>query len=76
MKVLSEAHRDATSEEDSSAVDVAPAWTLKNPVTLSQIEAEPSLRTMPLVRLEFSVMPVDKKEFDTIIAMGAGTVKV
>lgn len=77
MKVLSEAHRDATTEEDWSAVDVAPAWTLKKPVTLSQIKAEPSLRTMQLVRLgRLSVMPVEKSEFDTIVSMGAGTVKV
>ena len=51
MKVLSEPHPDTTSEENWTAVDVAPAWGLKSPVSLSRIKAEPSLRNMPLVRL-------------------------
>jgi predicted RNA-binding protein with PUA-like domain len=77
MKVLSEAHQDTTTKEDWSAVDVSPAWTLKAPVTLAQIKAEPSLRTMQLVRLgRLSVMPVEKAQFDAIVSMGKGTVKV
>jgi predicted RNA-binding protein with PUA-like domain len=77
MKVLSEAHRDATSDEDWSAVDVAPAWALKSPVPLSKIKAEPALRNMHLVRLgRLSVMPVEKKEFDIIVSLGAGISKL
>lgn len=77
MKVLSEAHPDTTSGEDWSAVDVAPAWTLRSPVTLSRIKAEPALRNMQLVRLgRLSVMPVEQKELDLIVTMGEGTVKV
>jgi predicted RNA-binding protein with PUA-like domain len=78
MKVLSEAHADRTSQEEIwSAVDVAPAWTLKSPVTLSTIKAEPSLRNMQLVRLgRLSVMPVEKKEFDTIVSLGGGISKL
>ncbi len=74
MKVLSEAHPDRTSEEEIwSAVDVAPAWTLKKPVTLSTIKAEPLLRNMQLVRLgRLSVMPVEKEDFDTIVSLGGG----
>ena len=77
MKVLSEAHPDTTSEEDWSAVDVAPAWALKSPVPLSKIKAEPALRNMQLVRLgRLSVMPVEKKEFDIIVSMGEGISKL
>jgi predicted RNA-binding protein with PUA-like domain len=77
MKVLSEAHADTTTEEDWSAVDVAPAWSLKSPVALSRIKAEPALRNMQLVRLgRLSVMPVEKKEFDLIVTMGEGTAKI
>jgi predicted RNA-binding protein with PUA-like domain len=77
MKVLSEAHPDTTSEEDWSAVDVAPAWALKSPVPLSRIKAEPALRNMQLVRLgRLSVMPVEKKEFDIIVSLGEGISKL
>jgi predicted RNA-binding protein with PUA-like domain len=78
MKILSEPFPDKTSEEDIwSAVDVAPAWTLKSPVTLSRIKAEPSLRNIHLVREgRLSVMPLEKEAFDTIVAMGGGTAKL
>ena len=78
MKVLSEAHPDRTSKEEIwSAVDVAPAWTLKSPVTLSKIKAEPSLRNMQLVRVgRLSVMPLEKKEFDIIVSLGGGISKL
>jgi predicted RNA-binding protein with PUA-like domain len=74
MKVVSDPHPDATAGEESwSAVDVAPAWTLKSPVPLSRIKAEPSLRDIPLVRLgRLSVMPLEKKDFDAIVSMGGG----
>ena len=77
MKVVSEAHQDRTSDEDWSAVDVAPAWTLSNPVTLSRIKAEPSLKNIPLVRLgRLSVMPLEKADFDFIVSLGGGTRKL
>jgi predicted RNA-binding protein with PUA-like domain len=77
MKVLSDAYPDRTAEgEDWSAVDAAPVWTLKNPVTLARIKAEPSLTTIPLVRLgRLSVMPLQKADFDTIVSLGGGTGK-
>jgi len=57
--------------------DVAPAWGLKNPVTLASIKAEPSLGNIYLVRMgRLSVMPLEKKEFDTIVSMGGGRAKV
>jgi predicted RNA-binding protein with PUA-like domain len=75
MKVLSEAYADTTAEEDMwSAVDVAPAWVLKNPVPLARIKAEPSLKNIHLVRVaRLSVMPLEKNEFDAIVSMGGGT---
>jgi predicted RNA-binding protein with PUA-like domain len=78
MKILSEPHADATAEEDIwSAVEVAPAWTLKNPVTLSRIKAEPALKDIHLVREgRLSVMPLEKKDFDLIVSLGGGTVKL
>jgi predicted RNA-binding protein with PUA-like domain len=78
MRILSEPFPDKTSEEEIwSAVDVAPAWTLKSPVTLSRIKAEPSLRSIHLVREgRLSVMPLEKEAFDTIVAMGGGTARL
>lgn len=74
MKVVSEPYADRTAEEEIwSAVDVAPAWTLKSPVTLARIKAEPSLRNIHLVRVgRLSVMPLEKQEFDAIVSLGGG----
>jgi len=77
MTVLSEPHGDATSDEDWTAIDVAPAWTLKKPVTLAAIKAEPSLKSLHLVREgRLSVMPLEKKDFDFIVSLGGGPVKL
>jgi predicted RNA-binding protein with PUA-like domain len=78
MKILSEPHPDASADEDMwSAVDVAPAWALKSPVTLAQVKAEPSLKDIHLVREgRLSVMPLEKKDFDFIVSLGGGTVKL
>lgn len=74
MKVLSDAYPDRTAEgEDWSAVDAAPEWKLKTPVTLARIKAEPSLVNIALVRLgRLSVMPLEKADFDTIVSLGGG----
>jgi predicted RNA-binding protein with PUA-like domain len=78
VKILSEPHPDTTSEEDIwSAIDIAPAWTLKSPVMLSRIKAEPSLKDIHLVREgRLSVMPLVKKDFDFIVSLGGGTVRL
>ncbi len=78
MKILSEAYADKTAEEEGwSAIDVAPAWALKSPVTLSTIKAEPSLKDIYLVRVaRLSVMPLEKEEFETIVSLGGGIVKL
>jgi predicted RNA-binding protein with PUA-like domain len=77
VKILSEPHADTTSEDDIwTAVDVAPAWTLKTPVTLARIKAEPSLKNIHLVREgRLSVMPLEKKDFDFIVSLGGGTAR-
>jgi len=74
MKILSEAYSDKTADEEGwSAVDVAPAWGLKGPVTLAAIKAEPSLKNIYLVRVaRLSVMPLEKVEFEKIVSMGGG----
>ncbi len=78
VKITSDPYPDTTAEEEIwTAVDVAPAWTLKSPVTLSTIKAEPSLENIHLVREgRLSVMPLDKKAFDFIVSLGGGTVKL
>ena len=78
MKVLSAAYPDATADEEGwSAVDVAPAWALKKPVTLAQVKAEPSLKDIYLVRVaRLSVMPLEKEAFDTIVSLGGGAAKL
>jgi len=78
MKILSEAYPDSTADEEIwSAIDVAPAWKLNSPVTLSSIKAEPSLKDIHLVRVaRLSVMPLEKEAFDRIVAMGDGTAKI
>jgi predicted RNA-binding protein with PUA-like domain len=77
-KVLSDPYPDTTAaDEDWTAVDLAPAWTLKSPVTLPVIKAEGSLKNIRLVREgRLSVMPLEKKEFDTIVSLGGGTSKL
>jgi predicted RNA-binding protein with PUA-like domain len=74
MKILSEAYPDTTAAEEGwSAIDVAPAWSLKSPVTLASIKAEPSLKNTYLVRVaRLSVMPLEKEESEKIVAMGGG----
>jgi predicted RNA-binding protein with PUA-like domain len=77
MKILSEPYAERTAEEPIwSAVDVSPVWTLKIPVPLSRIKAEPSLRNIQLVRVaRLSVMPLEKQQFQTIVSMGGGAAK-
>jgi predicted RNA-binding protein with PUA-like domain len=78
MTIRSEAYTDQTAGEETwSAIEVAPAWALKNPVSLSRIKAEPSLRQIHLVRVSrLSVMPLEKEQFQRIISMGGGKVRL
>ena len=68
-KVIKEAYPDPTDEQ-WTAVDIAPLEPLKKPVTLAQMKAEKKLSGMALIRIgRLSVSPVTKQEYDIIIKM-------
>jgi predicted RNA-binding protein with PUA-like domain len=72
-KVTREVYPDPTTEDERwVVVDLAPVKPLREPVGLAAIKAEPSLRDIPLVRqVRLSVMPLTKRAFDRILALGA-----
>lgn len=71
-RVLSAPHPDPTAADgDWSAVDVEPAYALRDPVTLARIKQERSLRGMVLLKQSrLSVQPVEPDEFAAIVALG------
>ena len=70
-RVVREAYADPTSDEDWSAVDLAPVSALVLPVTLATIKGTPALANMALVRKSrISVVPVTRTELARILAMG------
>lgn len=73
-KVVKEAYQDpTTTDERWVVVDLAPVETLKTPVTLETIKADPLLQDIALVRQgRLSVMPLKQVEFDRILALGTG----
>ncbi|WP_293741605.1 EVE domain-containing protein [uncultured Pedobacter sp.] len=72
-KVVKEFYQDPTTDDANwVVVDLAPVETLKNPVSLEQIKAEPSLADISLIRQgRLSVMPLKATEFDKILEMGS-----
>src|SRR3546814_1350738 len=72
--LVTEAYQDpTTTDERWVVVDLAPVETLKRPVTLEVIKADPQLQDVALVRQgRLSVMPLKREEFDRIVALGAG----
>ncbi|CAH0258213.1 MULTISPECIES: EVE domain-containing protein [Pedobacter] len=72
-KVVREFYQDPTTDDANwVVVDLSPVESLKNPVSLEQIKAEPSLVDISLVRQgRLSVMPLKAEEFDKILEMGA-----
>ena len=72
-KVTRTAYQDPKTDEDWSAVDVAPVKKLKKPVTLAQIKAHPKLSKMALVKKSrISVVPVTEEELALVLEL-AGT---
>ncbi|MFB2119506.1 EVE domain-containing protein [Parapedobacter sp. 2B3] len=73
-KVVTEAYQDPTTADARwVVVDLAPEETLKKPVTLEVIKADPQLQDIALVRQgRLSVMPLKREEFDRIVALGNG----
>ena len=73
VKVVAEAHPDSTDSTGVwQCVDVAAVKGFARPVTLAEIKAEPSLKSMVLVRnSRLSVQPVSSAEWNKVCAMGA-----
>ncbi|GGC16675.1 ubiquinol-cytochrome c reductase [Parapedobacter defluvii] len=73
-KVVKEHYQDPTTNDERwVVVDLAPVETLKKPVTLETIKADPLLQHIALVRQgRLSVMPLTREEFDRIVALGSG----
>lgn len=73
-EVIKEAYQDPTTDDERwVVVDLKPKETFKNPVSLSEIKKDRRLRDIALIKQSrLSVMPVTKKEFDTITSMGRG----
>lgn len=72
-RVIKEAYPDIDKENagDWVQVDLEPAGELKQQVTLSEIKATKELSDIPLIRQSrLSVMPISKKHFDVICALG------
>jgi predicted RNA-binding protein with PUA-like domain len=72
VKVVAEAHPDSTDRTGVwQCVDVAAVKDFARPVTLAEIKAEPSLKSMVLVRnSRLSVQPVASVEWKKVCAMG------
>ncbi|MEO8572950.1 MAG: EVE domain-containing protein [Pyrinomonadaceae bacterium] len=70
-KVSKTAFPDPTADEGSwVAVELEAGKSVKNPVTLAAIKANPKLAEMKLVKLSrLSVSPVTREEFEEIVDM-------
>jgi predicted RNA-binding protein with PUA-like domain len=75
MKVIEEAHQDPTTTDSRwLSVTFEPVRTLRRPVTLSQIKAEPELVNIGLVKQQrLAVMPLSAGQFNHIVDMEMGT---
>lgn len=75
-KVAKEAYPDPTAEKgDWSVVDVVPVKKINKPVSLQTIKATPELQNTALIRIgRLSVMPLEKGEFEQILALGETSV--
>ncbi len=62
----------SATEGDWSAVELKLGASLPRPVELAAIKADPRLAELPLLRQSrLSVMPLEKADFDRIVALGA-----
>ena len=71
-KVTRPAYPDPMSDDERwVVVDLAPLAPLREPVTLAAVKADPTLAKIPLVTQgRLSVMPIEKKAFERILALG------
>jgi len=74
-KVAKSAYSDPTATEgDWAAFDLRAVKSLKQPVTLQQIKADPRLQELYLVRnSRLSVMPIGEKEFKHLLDLAQTT---
>lgn len=72
-KVVRESYQDPTTDDQNwLVVDLVPVETLKNPVSLEQIKADPLLQNIGLVKQgRLSVMGMKVEEFDRIVELGS-----
>jgi predicted RNA-binding protein with PUA-like domain len=77
-RVSKEHYPDPTATEgDWSVVEITPVCKLNKPVSLKDIKQEPELQNIALVRIgRLSVMPLEQKEFQKILAMSATTLSL
>ena len=69
-RVARAAYQDPTTEEDWSAIDVAPVKKLARPVSLAALKAHPLLSGMGLVkRSRISVTPVTEAELRAVLGL-------
>jgi predicted RNA-binding protein with PUA-like domain len=69
-KVARTAYQDPKTNEDWSAVDVAPVKRLRKPVTLAQVKAHAKLSKMALVKKSrISVVPVTEEELALVLQL-------
>ncbi len=73
-EVAKAAYPDPTADDPQwVAVDLKPLKPINEPVPLASIRYHENLGNLPLIRQsQLSVMPLTKKEFETILSMGAG----
>jgi predicted RNA-binding protein with PUA-like domain len=74
-EIVKEAYQDPTTTDPNwVVVELKPIKAIKNPVTLAQVKAEPTLKDMDLVRLSrLSVGAVKEHEYKKVLAMGGMT---
>lgn len=73
-KVAQEAYQDPTTDEDWSAVEIAPVKRLAQPIGLATLKKHKILSKMALVKKSrISVTPVTKAELNAVLALSNTT---
>ena len=72
-RALSGGYPDPSQKDEKLAVvDIAPDKSLKRPVTLAEIKANPKFKTWELVRMSrLSVMPVTEAMWQEVLRLGS-----
>jgi predicted RNA-binding protein with PUA-like domain len=76
-KVTKQAYQDPTTDDIRwVVVDLQPVMTMNKAVTLGEIKIHPDLQSIALVKQSrLSVIPLTKKDFQTILKLGNTTLK-